>query len=112
MRSMRAPIPGPGTSILSEVSLSPSCRFIDSFGFEWQAHEVAVPRPAPQQEKRALYFFSRGATRVLTDFPGDWPELTWAELEDLCARGRAVHRDGVVDVHPQFAPRERAGGAR
>ena len=80
--------------------MSPFCRFIDSFGFEWQAYEVATARPmSRQQEKRVLYFFSRGATRVLSDYPSDWPQLSWVDLEDLCAQGRTVHRDGPVDLH-------------
>ncbi|MGH7712061.1 MAG: hypothetical protein ACREOG_12295 [Gemmatimonadaceae bacterium] len=90
--------------------MSSSCRFIDSFGFEWQAHEVAVPKPAPaaQREKKVLYFFSRGATRVLNDYPRNWAQLSWVELEDLCAQGRAVHRDGPVDLHPDFHSRRSA----
>ncbi|HEV8366153.1 MAG TPA: hypothetical protein VGQ52_21750 [Gemmatimonadaceae bacterium] len=87
--------------------MSAFCRFIDSFGFEWQAYEVAVPRPAPQNDRRVLYFFSRGATRALEDFPRDWEQLSWAELEDLCAQARAMHRDGLVDVHPGFHARAR-----
>lgn len=88
--------------------MSLSCRFIDSFGFEWQAHEVAAPKQARQRQTNALYFFSRGATRVLSDYPKDWPQLSWAELEDLCALGRSVHRDGLVDLHPDFDSRRSA----
>jgi hypothetical protein len=89
----------------SEGFVSSSCRFIDSFGFEWQAHEVAVPKQARERERKVLYFFSRGATRVLSEFPTDWAQLSWADLEDLCAQGRAVHRDGPVDLHPEFRRR-------
>ena len=85
--------------------MSAYCRFIDSFGFEWQAHQVTVPKPAPQREKNVLYFFSRGETRVLDEVPRNWEALTWAELEDLCARGRSVHRDGRIDLHPELARR-------
>ena len=88
--------------------MSSSCRFIDSFGFEWQAHEVAVAKAVRQQAQKVLYFFSRGATRVLSEFPSDWALLSWAELEDLCAQGRAVHRDGPVDLHPEFRSRRTA----
>ncbi|MGQ0642220.1 MAG: hypothetical protein ACT4P6_15840 [Gemmatimonadaceae bacterium] len=87
--------------------MSLSCRFIDSFGFEWQAHEVAAPKQGRKQPS-ALYFFARGATRVLSDYPKNWAQLSWAELEDLCAMGRSVHRDGRVDVHPDFASRRSA----
>lgn len=82
--------------------MSEFCRFIDSFGFEWQAHEVAAPRSAAC-EKRVLYFFSRGATRAVDSFPSEWSRLSWAELEDLCARGRAVHSDGRIDLHPELS---------
>jgi hypothetical protein len=82
--------------------VSAFCRFIDSFGFEWQAYEVAVPKPAPKHERTVLYFFSRGETRVLNDYPRNWEQSTWAELEDLCAKGRSVHRDGPIDLHPEL----------
>ncbi|MEW5916635.1 MAG: hypothetical protein AB1762_09525 [Gemmatimonadota bacterium] len=88
--------------------MSSSCRFIDSFGFEWQAHEVAAMRAASTGESHVLYFFSRGATRVLSEYPADWAQRSWAELEDLCARGRAVHRDGLIDLHPDFRARRSA----
>lgn len=81
------------------------CRFIDSFGFEWRAHEVTASKRGPGDRKRSLYFFSRGATRVLDEFPSDWRRLSWADLEDLCARGRALHSDGPVDLHPAMAGR-------
>jgi hypothetical protein len=89
--------------IASEAHVSLSCRFIDSFGFEWQAHEVAVA-PHAQRGEKSLYFFSRGATRVLSSFPADWSHRSWTELEDLCARARDVHRDGRADLHPDFRP--------
>ena len=65
--------------------------FTDSFGFHWQVIEiepeanVAVDRGGGL--RGWLYFFSRGATRVLRDYPAQWRDLTWSELEDLCARG-------------------------
>jgi hypothetical protein len=98
-------------TLSSEVFVSSSCRFIDSFGFEWQAHEVAVPKQTRQREQKVLYFFSRGATRVLNEFPAEWSILSWADLEDLCAQARAVHRDGPVDLHPEFRSRRIASGA-
>ncbi len=88
--------------------MSAFCRFIDSFGFEWQAHEVAVPKPAPRHEGKVVYFFSRGETRVLSEYPRDWEQLQWADLEDLCAQGRSVRRDGPVDMHPEFHSRRNA----
>jgi hypothetical protein len=90
-----------------EVHVSAFCRFIDSFGFEWQAYEVLTPKSASLDAGRVLYFFSRGATRALDAFPRDWENLPWADLEDLCAQGRAVYRDGMVDVHPSFHSRVR-----
>lgn len=97
-------VPGPP----SEDPVTPFCRFIDSFGFEWQAYEVATGKPGQQQERRVLYFFSRGATCVLSEYPKDWPQLSWAGLEDLCAQGRAVFRDGPVDLHPGLESRRSA----
>lgn len=91
------------SSVLGGYSVSPFCRFIDSFGFEWQAYEVATVRPMSQPpERKVLYFFSRGATRVLSEYPPDWPQLSWADLEDLCAQGRMMHRDGPVNIHPEY----------
>lgn len=87
--------------------MSAFCRFIDSFGFEWQAYEVLIPKSARQDARSVLYFFSRGTTRALDAFPRDWSNLSWADLEDLCAQGRAVYRDGLVDVHPSFPARAR-----
>jgi hypothetical protein len=90
-----------------EAHVSTFCRFIDSFGFEWQAYEVVVSKPSPLEDRRVLYFFSRGSTRALEDFPRHWENLGWADLEDLCAQARAVYRDGPVDVHPGFNTRAR-----
>lgn len=74
--------------------------FIDSFGFSWQAWEVGsedgprnpggVPR---DDERRRLYFFSRGMTRVLSPYPPDWHLASWAELEDLCASAMVLGAD-------------------
>jgi hypothetical protein len=72
-------------------------RFTDSFGFQWQVVEiegdatVAVDRGAAR--RGWLYFFSRGATRVLRDYPVGWRELAWSELEQLCAQGVVVGSD-------------------
>ena len=84
-------------------------QFIDSFGFSWQVCEIGrQSRPAsPEQSGRAgavgaLYFFCRGATRVLTQYPREWRGLSWAELEDLCASAAVLGTDGAtaVLIHP------------
>jgi hypothetical protein len=75
--------------------------FIDSFGYSWQAWEVGredSPRTdgalGGHEVGGRLYFFCRGTTRVLKDFPADWQRATWAELEDLCARAAILGADG------------------
>ena len=74
--------------------------FIDSFGFSWQAWEVGSadePRSSGENSgdggRRRLYFFSRGMTRVLVQYPSDWHLASWAELEDLCARALVLGAD-------------------
>ncbi len=69
-------------------------QFIDSFGFAWQVWEI--DRAADDGRARAgkwLYFFSRGTTRVATDFPDDWMDRSWIALEDLCSRARVLGAD-------------------
>jgi hypothetical protein len=89
--------------------VSAFCRFIDSFGFEWQAFEVATTSKVPgHHERKVLYFCSRGETRVAQAYPADWTALTWTDLEDLCANASEVRRDGPVSMHPELRPRPSA----
>jgi hypothetical protein len=88
--------------------VSTFCRFIDSFGFEWQAFEVTAPESANRAARNALYFVSRGETRVAREYPAEWTTLSWTELEDLCANASAVRRDGPVSMHPELRPRPSA----
>ena len=70
-------------------------QFVDSFGFAWQALEIAR-EPARAEAAPAdswLYFLSRGTTRRLRAYPGDWATSSWTELEDLCTRAEVVGTD-------------------
>jgi hypothetical protein len=73
-------------------------RFIDSRGFAWQVSEV------PLADGRAgqgwLYFFSRGSTRVLRDYPSNWGGLSWKEIETLRDRGAELSSDVTRAVRP------------
>jgi hypothetical protein len=87
-------------------------RFVDSFGFHWDVVEIdgeqgpgnvagdLMARPGTQGW---LYFMSRGWTRVIRNYPADWRNLDWVELEDLCADALALSDDALV--HPLWAPR-------
>jgi hypothetical protein len=73
---------------------------VDSFGFSWQVCELsrvdAASRDAVAGRDEArgrLYFFCRGTTRVLDNYPGDWQRASWTELEDLCARAAVLGAD-------------------
>ena len=68
-------------------------RFTDRFGFTWQVCELAVhasPRAeladVPSRAAGELYFFARGTTLVLRDYPSEWTELAPRELERLRER--------------------------
>jgi hypothetical protein len=80
-------------------------QFIDSSGFAWQVWEII--RSADDHPERAghwLYFFSRGTTRVTSEFPATWGDLSWDALEDLCARSRVLGADrGAVLRFPALS---------
>jgi len=85
-----------------------SLRFLDSFGFHWQVVEIAREEATQltmlhsddANPRGWLYFISRGWTRVIRDYPAEWPGLGWAELEDLCAAAVPLGGDSVV--HPPW----------
>jgi hypothetical protein len=90
-----------------------SRRFVDSFGFSWQALEIALD--APISDSRAtvdnwLYFLSRGTTRRLRSYPRDWASMNWTDLEDLCTHAEVVGAD--AGMRPVRAFAERLGAAR
>jgi len=73
-----------------------SRRFVDSFGFAWQALEIARDAPALDAQPTAdnwLYFLSRGTTRRLRSYPREWSLMSWTDLEDLCTRAEVVGTD-------------------
>lgn len=71
-------------------------RFVDSFGFSWQALEIAREAPAREAQSSVdnwLYFLSRGTTRRLRSYPREWVALSWGDLEDLCTRAEVIGTD-------------------
>ena len=72
-----------------------SRRFVDSYGFSWQALEITRDWPAddPAASDGWLYFLSRGTTRRLRGYRRDWESLDWAGLEDLCIAAEVVGAD-------------------
>ena len=73
-----------------------SRQFLDSFGFSWQALEIAREVTALSAQRAAdswLYFLSRGTTRRLRAYPRDWAGMSWTDLEDLCSRAEVVGTD-------------------
>jgi hypothetical protein len=82
-------------------------RFIDRYGFSWQVCELWADAPTAGEEVLAdeapasrgwLYFFSRGTTLVLHEYPVGWDELTWRELEQLRERARVLGSDTAIRV--------------
>lgn len=90
-------------------------RFTDRFGFAWQVCELVrelTPPPSPASVLRAdapppndgwLYFFSRGTTLVLRDYPRDWSEYSWRELEALRERAHVLGSDTTIRLAPRGA---------
>ena len=73
-----------------------SRQFVDSFGFSWQALEIArdvIVRNAQVTTDNWLYFLARGTTRRLRGYPRDWASMSWSDLEDLCSRAEVVGTD-------------------
>lgn len=89
-------------------------RFTDRLGFAWQVcelvRELSSPPQTPGAVQRAdaplpdegwLYFFSRGTTLVLRDYPRDWSECSWRELEALRERARVLGSDTTIRLAPR-----------
>ena len=80
--------------------MSSSIRFLDAYGFAWQAVEVG---PADvTTDSGNLYFFSGGSTRRLERYPRDWSAYGWEELELLRRRATVLSAD-VVRHHAGVA---------
>lgn len=90
-------------------------RFTDRFGFAWQVCELVRELPtahlsggvlradAAPPHDGWLYFFSRGTTLVLRDYPRDWSECSWRELEALRERARVLGSDTTIRLAPRGA---------
>jgi len=71
----------------SEVALS--SKFVDSEGVHWQVYElISDVSPTELAANSWLYFFSRGDTRSLAEYPDDWAVMDWPGLERLCRHAR------------------------
>jgi hypothetical protein len=77
--------------------VSQTSRFLDAFGFQWQVSELTPATPSSQRADRWrpgwLYFCSRGSTLVLRDYPPDWQDLEWHELDTLRLRAEVLSSD-------------------
>lgn len=89
-------------------------RFTDRFGFAWQVCELVSELNSPPPSRGAvlraddappddgwLYFFSRGTTLVLRDYPRAWWECSWRELEALRERARVLGSDTTIRLAPR-----------
>lgn len=83
--------------------------FTDRFGFRWQVCELPARTPgrvvaadlAPRGGGE-LYFFARGTTLVLRDYPAEWGDMSPRELERL-REGAVVLGSGATAVIPRQA---------
>ena len=85
-----------------------SRRFTDLYGFSWQVCElwplgsrgrgVQLADEAPA--RGWLYFFSRGTTLVLRDYPVSWDDLAWSDLENLRLQAQVLGSDTAIRVQP------------
>lgn len=91
-----------------------SRQFVDSFGFSWQALEIArdvIVRNAQVTADNWLYFLSRGTTRRTKAYPREWASLSWGDLEDLCSSAEVVGTDAHSRPVHAFSMRQKAAGA-
>lgn len=85
-----------------------SRRFIDTYGFSWQVCELWPLSPRGRGVQLAdeplargwLYFFSRGTTLVLRDYPVSWEELSWSDLDTLRRQAQILGSDTVIRLQP------------
>jgi hypothetical protein len=79
------------------ILVTDTARFIDSFGFQWQVIELRPSTPhvglADRWQPGWLYFCSRGSTLVLREYPRDWSDLEWQELDALRRRAKVLSSD-------------------
>lgn len=95
-------------------------RFTDRDGFSWQVCELSLSRRPTSRGRDALadaatadagelYFFARGTTLVLRDYPREWSDLSARELEQLRAAARILGIDATTPIPRQALAA--AGGA-
>ncbi len=93
--------------------MSASRKFVDSSGFSWHAVEIVSEAICePERPAGFLYFLSRGTTRKLNSYPGNWAGLDWAALEDLCSSAELVGSDRGASRARAISPRPATAGAR
>jgi hypothetical protein len=78
-------------------------QFVDSLGYAWQVWEIDTSWAADHVvlQPRAqgwLYFLSRGTTRRIDSYPGDWASGSWVDLEDLCLRAEELGAERVTGL--------------
>jgi hypothetical protein len=86
--------------------MSDARRFTDRYGFTWQVCELwsAADRGNVRQAADGpplgndgwLYFFSRGTTLVLRDYPAAWEDLGPMDLERLLESARVLGSDTTI----------------
>ena len=65
-------------------------RFLDAFGFAW--HVTELPSKLADLPG-SLYFFARGNTLRLREYPTHWEDMSWRELEALRTRAEVLSSD-------------------
>ena len=89
----------PRWTVLSSPSslVSHTARFLDAAGFQWEVMELVAGRPSGRLADRWqpgwLYFCSRGCTMVLRDYPRDWQDMEWHELDGLRRQADVLSAD-------------------
>jgi hypothetical protein len=79
-------------------------RFLDAYGSAWRVLELSPTSLA--DVPGSLYFFSRGSTLRLLQYPADWDTLDWAQLDGLRTKAEVLSRDAILPgaVEPQAEP--------
>jgi len=92
-------------------------RFTDRDGLSWQVCELVAAVDAPEALADAepvadgeLYFFARGTTLVLRDYPRGWGELTWRELEALREGAQVLGEDARIRRPRRASALDSGGG--
>ena len=73
-----------------------NAEFVDAEGYRWRVNAVPIAERGEGTAAVSLYFFSRRGVRRLDDVPAHWRELSWGELERLCARALLLAGDRLA----------------